>query len=422
MQVRDNTMTLWKHKDFLKLWAGQTISLAGSQVTTLALPLVAVITLNATPFQMGLFQVANSIPVLLLGLFVGVWVDRMRRRPILITADLGRALLLGSIPLAALFHFLHIEYLYLVIFLVGILNLFFDVAHTSLLPSLVTRERIVEGNSKLEVSRSGAMMFGPALAGILVQLVTAPLAMIVDALSFVGSACFLIRIRQQEEVSRVRDQKTGILADIGEGLRAIWSNQLLRTLASSLATYNFFASMVNTMYLLYATRFLKVPPSLLGVIFGLGSVGFMLGALLANPAKKRFGIGPTIVWAACISDVGFLLIALTANQPLLIAVPLLIGAQFISTLTGPITAINQLSLRQSITPDRLQGRVNGTMRFTAQCLSPIGGLVAGTIGSAIGLWPAIFIGTLGIQFGFVILLFSPVRTFREQPQAAATGD
>jgi len=406
---------LWKHRNFLKLWAGQTVSFLGSQVTTLALPLTAVIFLQASALQMGVLQAASSLPVLVFGLIAGVWVDRVRRRPLLIGVDIGRAVLLGTIPLAAFFHILHIEQLYVIAFLVGILTIFFDVAHTSFLPSLVERQDLVEGNSKLEVSRAGALIVGPSFAGLLLQIVTAPIAIIIDALSFVGSAIFISWIRVQESLPRADEQKTSAFADIREGLHTVWSQPILRSLALSLGVYNLFSSMLYAMYVLYATRFLQIPPSLLGIVYATGNLGFPIGAMLAQRAMRRFGIGPTIVWAACISDAAFLLIPL-ANGPVLFAAPLLIAAQFFASLTGPITAINQLSLRQSITPDRLQGRVNGTMRFIALSAAPIGALIAGTIGQTLGLRLAVLIAALGMQLGFVVLLISPVRRFHKQPE------
>lgn len=407
--------TLWKHKNFLRLWAGQSVSLMGSQITQLALPLTAVITLHATAFQMGILQATTSVPVLLLGLFAGVWIDRMRRRPLLVFVDLGRAVLLGSIPLAAYFHYLRIEYLYGVTFFVGILTLFFDVAHMSLLPSLVSREQIVEGNSKLEISRSGAWIVGPGLAGLLIQLLTAPISIIVDALSFVWSAWFIARIRTTERVTSQHKDRRSFWADLREGLHIVWSNQILRAIALSTATYNFFASMVSAVYILYVTRDLNLSPATLGFIFAIGSVGFPFGAMLAGAASKRFGLGSSIIWAAVISDAAFLLILFT-NRSLLISIPLLIAAKIFSTFAGPITAINQLSLRQAITSDRLQGRVNGTMRFIVQCMNPVGALLAGTLGSILGIWPTLCIGAIGIQLGFVILLFSSVRHYKTPPQ------
>src|SRR5437867_8121574 len=236
---------LWQHPDFLKLWAGQTVSLLGSSVTGLALPLAAVLVLNATPAQMGIMRAAQYLPFLLLGLFAGVWVDRLRRRPVLILADAGRALLVGSIPVAALLGVLRIDVLYVVALLVGVLTVFFDVAYLAYVPSLVPRDSLTEGNSKLEVSRSFAGMAGPALAGALVQLVTAPVALVVDAASFLVSAASLSLIRTPEPKPAALAHGRSIWRDAGEGLRIVGGHPVLRTLAGQLATMQL-AGGINT--------------------------------------------------------------------------------------------------------------------------------------------------------------------------------
>ncbi len=257
---------LWANPDFLRLWAAQTISFVGSQVTLVALPLTAVLSLQASPAEMGMLRAVELAPALLIGLVAGAWADRVRRRPILIAADIGRALLLGVVPLAAYLDILAIGQLYAVAFLVGILTVFFEVAHLSLLPALVPADRLIEGNSKLEVSRSVAMVAGPGFAGLLVQLVTAPLAMAVDALSFLGSALFLLRIRTPEQVPAASGRRRSILADVTDGLRAVWGKPLLRAMALSLCVFNLFYSMVGAVYMLFVVRELHLTPSVLGLI------------------------------------------------------------------------------------------------------------------------------------------------------------
>ncbi|GLV58474.1 MFS transporter [Dictyobacter sp. S3.2.2.5] len=399
---------LWTHKNFLHLWAGQSISLLGSQVTQLALPLTAVVTLQATAFQMGLLNAFSTLPTLLIGLLVGVWIDRLRRRPLLIIADLVRAILLGSIPLAFFLHVLSLPYLYVIAFCTGGLTLFFDVAHMSLLPSIVSPEQIVDGNSKLETSRSAAWILGPGLAGWLIQLVSAPVAICVDAISFLASALFISRVDIAEKPRQQQERRpASIRADLKEGLLIVVQDRILRTLALSTATFNFFSSIIDAVYLLYIMRELHFMPSSIGFILAIGSLGFPFGALLAGTASKYFGIGKAIIWSAAISDLAFLLI-LFASSTSMLSFSFLVVAKIITTFTGPITAINQLSLRQMATPDKLLGRVNGTMRFIVQCIYPMGALLAGIAGTVIGLRPTLFIGIVGIQFGFIILLLSPV--------------
>jgi len=254
---------LWRHPDFLKLWAGETISLLGSQVTLLAIPLVAAMTLNATPLQMGILGTVQYIPWLLIGLLVGAWVDRLRRRPVMVMADLGRTVLLGLIPLAAVAGILRMEHLYVVGFLVGIMNVFFDVAYAAYLPTLVPRDRLVEGNSKLQVTASIAEIGGPGLAGGLVQLVTAPLAIAADALSFLVSALSLTWIGTPELKPPPTDDSRNLLVEIREGLRLVFSNPILRAFALASVTTNFFVDVHLAVFVLYATRGLGISPVIL---------------------------------------------------------------------------------------------------------------------------------------------------------------
>jgi MFS family permease len=413
MQPRSSS--LWTHSEFLKLWAAQSISFLGSQFTLIALPLTAVLSLQASTTQMSILRTVDLAPALLIGLFVGALIDRFRRRPILIMADIGRAILLASIPVASYFGVLSMSQLYIVAFLGGILTVFFDVAHMSLLPTLVPRDRLVEGNSKLEVSRSIAMIAGPGIAGAIVQLLTASIALVIDAFSFLGSAVFLLQLRTPESTPARTDTRLAFWADVVEGFHTVWRQSVLRTMAVSLCIFNFFYHVLGTVYVLYVIRELSIAPATLGLIYTIGSIGFPIGAALAGRVAHRFGVGPAIVWGAGMSDAAFLLIPLASGAHPAVAVPLLITAQLLATLTGPMTAINQLSLRQTMPPDHLQGRVNGTMRVIALGTAPIGALLAGILGATFGLRPTLVIGAVGMQLGFLVLFFSPLRTLREQP-------
>ena len=296
--------TLTRNPDFLKFWVGQTISVFGSQITNLALPLTAVLVLNASSSQMGVLNALGIAPFILVGLFAGVWADRMRRRPILLASDLGRFLLLGSIPLAALGGFLTIPYLYIIIFLVGIMTVFFDVSYQAFLPSLVGREQLVEGNSKLEVSNSAAAILGPGLAGVLVQALTAPIAIIFDALSFLVSAISLRVIRSQETAPELKQAaEKNVLREIREGLHVVFGNRLLWSIAGCTATANFFGSMWQAVFILYLTRELGMPPAVQGIIFAAGAPGALLAALISARVAKRLGLGTTIIVSNLVSHV-----------------------------------------------------------------------------------------------------------------------
>jgi MFS family permease len=405
---------LWLHRDFRSLWAAETISVIGSQISGLALPLVAVIVLEASAFEVALLGVIEFAPFILISLPAGVWVDRLRRKPILVGADLGRGILLASVPVAYWLDVLTIWQLYVVGFCVGILTVFFDVSYQSYLPSLVARDQLVEGNSKLEISRSAAQLAGPALAGVLVEAIRAPGAVLLDAVSFFFSAVFLFRIRTQERAPtrEEREAGPGMKEEIKEGLRWVLGNKYLRWIAASTATFNFFANIIFSIYLVYAVRVLEIRPGVIGLVFALGSIGYLAGAVFANRLSRRFGVGPTIIGGAAGSISLLLLAVAPASNP----IPFLVVAQAISSMGIPIYNITQLSFRQAITPERLQGRMNSVMRFIVWGVMPLGALLGGALATWFGLRSAIWVGAIGMSLAVLPVLLSPVRTLREMPQ------
>jgi len=412
---------LWHERDFVRLWSAHTISRFGSEVSLLAIPLTAALVLNASASQMGLLAAIEFAPFLLLSLFAGVWVDRLPRRYILIVGDIGRALLLGSIPVAAVLNVLHIEQLYVVGFASGVLTVFFDVADQAFLPALISREHLVEGNSKLEVSRSVAQIAGPGLGGALVQLFTAPLAVAVDALSFIASVAFLLGIRTPEPPrTQASNEQASMLEEIKEGLGVVLGNPLLRSIAGCTGTSNLFSNAMFALFVLYATRELRIEPALLGVIFAAAGPGGLLGALFAERLARAFGLGRTIVASSWIGALSSLLVPLaTGPKPLVVA--MLIVSLFVVGVSNPVYNINQVSLRQAITPDRLQGRMNASMRFIVWGTIPIGALLGGTLGDAIGLWPTLLVAAVGQCLAPLFILVSPVRRLKEQPEPATAG-
>ena len=409
---------LWRHADFLKLWAGQTVSLFGSLITRFALPLVAVLTLEATPFQVATVSALEVAPGLLVGLFAGVWVDRLRRRPILIATDLARALLLGSVPLAALLGRLRIEHLYVVAFGTSLLSLFFEVAYRSYLPSLVRREELVEGNSKLQASGSVAEVAGFGLAGLLVQLLTAPLAILVDALTFVVSAASLLLIRRAEPPPRREGHagaEQGVWREIGQGLATLWRMPAVRAIAGATATELFFIHIFVAVLFVFFVRELRLPPVLMGALFAIGGVSALVGALLAERVTRRFGLGRTMLGTMVLNRLATFFIPL-AGGPLPLASALLAAGQ-LSDGIATIYQINQTSLLQTIVPDRLQGRVNASLRVLEQAMMLLGLLVGGLLGQAIGLRPTLVVGIGGALLAVLWLYFSPIRTMREFPSS-----
>src|ERR1700716_1208334 len=364
---------------------------------------------------MGLLAAFEFAPFLLLSLLAGVWVDRLPRRPILIVADIGRALLLGSIPLAAVAGALRIEQLYLVAILTGALTVFFDVADQSYLPVLVSREHLVEGNSKLEMSRSVAQIAGPGVAGALVQLITAPLAVAVDAASFVASVIFLLFIRRSEPPPAPHaDGPSSIWGELREGLAVVLGNPLLRSIAGCTGTSNLFSNAMFAVYVLYVTRQLGIGPALLGLILAAAGPGALLGALVAGRVAARFGLGITIIGSALIGVAANLLVPL-ATGPTVVIAGMLMLSQLIGGISNPIYNINQVSLRQAITPDRVQGRMNATMRTIVWGTIPIGAFMGGILGTSIGLVQTIVIGGIVSVAASLWIFLGPVIRLKEQP-------
>ena len=403
---------LWRHPEFVKLWVGQTISQFGTQVSQLAIPLTAALVLHASPAQMGLLSALEFAPFLALSLFAGVWVDRTRRRPILIVADIGRAVCLGSIPLAALLGVLRIEQLYVVGLLTGTLTVFFDVAYQAYLPVLISRKHLVDGNSKLEVSRSVAQIAGPGIAGLLVQIISAPVAVAVDAASFVASVVSLLWIRAPEPAPDRRAGPAGALwPELREGLAVVLENPVLRSIAGCTATSNLFGNATQAMYVLYVTRELGLEPAAIGLIYAASGPGALLGALVAGPVARRFGLGATILGSITAAQLGNLLIPLASGPPVPVTAMLMV-ASFISGVSNPVYNVNQVSLRQAITPDRVQGRMNASMRFIVWGTIPIGALLGGGLAQVFGLSLTIVAMVLCGLAAPAWLVFSPVRRLR----------
>jgi MFS family permease len=405
---------LWRHPNFLKLWAGETVSVFGSQITLLALPLTAVLVLGATPAEMGILGALEMAPFLFISLFAGVWSDRWRLRPLMILADIGRTLSLGSIPLGYELGWLSIEYLYVVALITGVLTVFFDVAYQSYLPVLVGREHLVEGNGKLEISRSVAQITGPGLAGTLVQIASGPIALALDALSFAFSAIFLSFIKHTEPAKPVSQAGRNIWREIGEGLGVVFGNPYLRSIAACTGTTNLFTNIIAAVYTLYVVRELNLEAVHLGLIFGIGSIGALIGAVSAGWMARRFGLGWTIIGTAGLTGFGALAAPLAVGSVPVLMVILTTG-YFVGSWVNPVYNINQVSLRQAITPHRLLGRMNASMRFLVWGTMPIGSLLGGFLGEVIGLRATLLVGALGTFLSVLPVLFSPVRGLKEQP-------
>jgi MFS family permease len=410
--------SLWRHGDFVKLWTASTISLFGSQVSGIAIPAIAIITLNVSPFEAALLGFFEMLPFILFTLPAGVWVDRLRRRPILIAGDLGRAIALATIPIAFAAGVLTVWQLYIVGFVAGILTVFYDVADQSYLPSLLEADQLIEGNSKLQVSVSAAQIGGQGVGGAIIGLVTAPFAVVADAVSFLVSAVLIFLVRKPEpaperHVDAESGRGPGMRTEIAEGLRYVLGNRYLRYIAASTGSSNLFSSIMFSIFLVYAFRTLGLAPLTIGLIGGLANLGFMGGAVIAGRLAGRLGVGRTIILSSFVAGVVELLIPLAPESA--VAIPFIFLAQFVGGAMVVIYNVNQVSLRQAITPERMQGRMNATMRFIVWGTMPIGIIIGGVLGSTIGLHATIWVGAIGGCFAFVPVLLSPVRSLREIP-------
>jgi MFS family permease len=412
--------SLWRHREFLKFWAGSAISDVGSQVTVLAVPLIAALTLEATPWQMGLLSAAGGAPILLVGLFTGVWVDRVRRRPVMIATDLGRAGLLLIIPLAAVTGVLRIEILYAVLLLTGALTVLFDVASMSFFPSLVAADRLVEGNTKLQSTSAAAQVVGPGVGGVLVSLLTAPFALLVDALSFLISAAFIARTRVAEAAPETRGERAGVVREITEGVRVVIDDRVLRALAGASATTILFGRMFMAVYVLYMTRVLGLSTVGIGLVFATGGVGSLAGSIVAEPLSRRFGPGPTMIGAQVAFGLTGMLVPLAVFVPSW-ALPMIVASEFAQWMAILIYFVNAISVRQAITPDRVLGRVNATMRFLAGGANPIGSVLGGALGGLIGVPLTLVVASFGMLLGFLWPLLSPVRGLSAMPLTDHSG-
>jgi MFS family permease len=415
--------SLWRDGDFMRLWAGQTVSQFGEQVTQIALPLTAVLLLHASPFQMGVLGAMTTLPFVLVGLFVGVFVDRRRRRPLLIAADMGRAILLGLVFVLGLLHRLSLLDLGTIAFGVGCLTVLFDVAYQSYLPSLVGRAAIVEGNAKMEATRALSQVAGPSVGGVLVQVLTAPLAVGANALTYVVSVVSLLAIGRAEPTPQRLTGSPGAIAQIREGLVWVLSNPILRAIAGCTGTSNFFGNVAFAVFVLFAVHDVGLSPALLGLVYAAGSVGGVAGALVAPRIGRRLGIGPTIVASAALFVLCPLAIPL-APRDLGIALPLLIGAYAFQSLGSTTYNIAQVSLRQAITPDALLGRMNASIRFVVWGTIPFGSFVGGLLGTAVGLRPTLWIAAVGGLLSVAWVVASPVlrvQTVDRAAQAATAG-
>jgi MFS family permease len=403
---------LWRNADFMRLWVGQTISEAGTQVSALAVPTVAILLLHASPFQVGLLTALEFLPFPVLGLVAGVYADRLKRRPLMIASDLGRMVALLTIPIAFSFGALTMEQLYAVGLVVGVFNVFFGISYQSYLPALIDRADLVEGNSKIEVSRSTAQLAGPAIAGFAIQAIGAAEAILIDAVSYLVSAVsiWLIKKPEPKPAPATASGRSGFWHEMWEGIQVVIHNQTLWKIAGCTATANLGSNMAFAVELIFMYRYLHLAPSAVGIVFAVGAVGGLLGAIATSAVVKRLGVGVTLL----VSILGGSLLMATPLAAQTNAPVFLSALFFFEFLIGAPYNITQVSLRQAITPDRVQGRMNATMRTIVWGTIPIGSVVGGILGTVIGVVPTIVLGGFIALLAAGWILAGPIR-IRVQP-------
>ena len=399
-----------KNGDFLKLWTGFTIARIGSQITVLALPLTAVLLLGAGATETGLLVAAQMLPSIVAGLFIGVWVDRLPRRPILIWSDIASAIVIASVPVAAALGALTLAQLYVVSFLGGAFAISTDLARAAMVPSLVGRTRLVSANSRLQASSAVAQVAGPSLGGILVQILTAPIAMLWDAVGFIVSALFIATIRSHE-APRSRETERSVWHAITDGLRWVRSQPIVFRCITAIALANIEWFAVQGVLVVYATRELGLSPALLGIALAAIGPFSLLGAGLAGPLTARWGLGPVMIAALFLETLSRLLLPFATGTPVEAATVLGVS-QALLGLTVPLWTVASATLVQALTPDHLLGRVSSATRFVGFAVAPPAAFAAGVLGDLVGLRPTLFASAVIAALAFLYLLLSPVRRYQ----------
>jgi MFS family permease len=417
-RLRRPTGALWGHRDFMKLWTGQTISEFGSQVSALAIPLLAVISLHASPFAFAALGVLGFLPFILFALPAGVWVDRLRRRPILIVGDLARAVLLALVPILWAAGVLQMWHLLVLQFVIGVFTVFFDVAYQSYLPALIDREHLVDGNSKLQLTVSVSQVAGPSVSGALIGAVTAPYAIVADAFSYVVSSVFMLRMRHRESPPQLEpgESHPKMWPQVKEGIAWVVRHPWLRSIAACTGTSNFFSTLAQAILVYYMVRSLHLSAFEIGAVFAVGSAGSIVGALGTNRLNAWVGVGPTILLTIAVGQLGGFAYPLAPQS---FPLPLLMLGSALFGFGAVSYNITQVSLRQAITPERLQGRMNAAMRWIVWGTIPLGTLLGGAIATWWSLRGALWVGAFGGLLAVAPIALSSVRTIREMPEPVA---
>ena len=404
--------SIWVNPAFIRVFVAATVSIFGDLVTRTALPFAAILVLGAGPLEIAAIRACEILGGLVFGLVAGAWVDRLKRRPVMIAADLGRAVLLGTIPAAALAGVLSIPQLIVVAFLTSVLTAFHNVADTAYLPTVVEKDHLVAANSALAASGSVAEFSAFSIGGFLVQILTAPIAIAVDAASFLVSAMVLGTIRQPEPPPRPAAERAPLLTEIRDGLQPIVHSPILRSLAAASSAAHLLWGAFGSVYLIFATEELGLGPATIGLIAAAGGAASFVGAVLAERTSRRIGVGPSIVLGLVGFTVGNALIPIAPAGAVALAIAMLVTQQLIGDSAGTIYEINELSLIQTMVPNTVLGRVSSALEFLTHLWLLVGTVAGGLIGEAFGSRAALGFGVLGGVAAIVFLFMSPLRNVR----------
>jgi len=405
--TRSDPPTLWRDRDFVRLWVGQTASQLGAQASLVTLPLIAVLALRAGAGELGVLRAVQQAPVLLFSLFVGVWVDRWRTRNLMVLADFGRALALTAIPVAYLLGSLGVPVLFVVAFLVGVFTVCFDVAYQASLVRLVDRRQLAQGNSMLESSRSAAQIGGPALGGGIVAFVSAPIAIVAGAFFFVLSCLSISRIRRPESVPSNVERAASIARQIHEGLRVVVRDASLRTVGMCSGIFQFFFAATMTIYLVFLPRSLHLSGAAVGLALAALGPGSLVGSVLSAKLPRRFGYGVVLVSAAIIAD-GVMLGVPGLHGSGAVTIALLVAINFIFGAFGQTVDVAIMAIRQAITPAAMQGRVAATINFAGMGMTPLGSLLGGYLAAGLGLRTGLVLAAAGLWLSPLCMVLSPL--------------
>lgn len=409
---------IWSDRNFVKLWSGETVSLIGNQITQFTLPLVAILTLHASTAQVGVLNACRTAPVVVVSLFAGVWLDRRRRRPILIACSLGNAALIALVPISDATGLLDIGLLYLVCLAVGVLSVIYDIGVLTYVPTLIERRHLADSNSKLQASTSLSLVAGPGLAGALVGVLTAPVTLSADAVSYLCSAAGLILIDKPEEPPEAPTVRPSVRGSIAEGLRAVYGSPILRSLLNLAATFNFVQAGFITIFVVYGIRVLHLGPFRLGMVLGAIAVGGIAGAMTSTRVSRFFGVGPTMLVGLCGATL-CPLVLLIPRDGSLPAMAIMIGTELLYGFGVLSFNVITVTVRQTVTPNRLLGRMNASYRMVLFSMAPLGSALAGLLGQHLGLRTALVIAVVAFPSAIGWAVFSPVVRMREMPAGPA---